>query len=62
MEMLLKFASNNVLDPFMGSSPLGVARLKQSLSYTGIELDPHCFNVACKRLDEAQRDYERNAA
>ncbi|MDF7673520.1 DNA methyltransferase [Acetobacteraceae bacterium ESL0709] len=58
MEMLLKLAGPNILDPFMGSSPLGVACIRQGLAYTGIELDPHYFDVACRRLEDAQRDYE----
>lgn len=42
-----------VLDPFMGSGTTGVAALKNSRSFIGIELDPTYFEVACDRLHDA---------
>ena len=45
----------NVLDPFMGSGTTGVACVKLGRKFTGIELDPDYFDIACKRIEEAYR-------
>lgn len=44
-----------VLDPYMGSGSTGVACAKLGLAFVGIEIDPDHFDVACERLDRAQR-------
>lgn len=44
-----------VLDPFVGSGTTGVAALRAGRRFIGIELDPSHFTIACKRIDEAQR-------
>lgn len=44
-----------ILDPFMGSGTTGVAALRAGREFVGIEIDPTFFDVACRRLDEAQR-------
>jgi DNA modification methylase len=42
-----------VLDPFMGSGTTGVAAVKLGRKFTGIEIDPGYFDIACRRmLDE----------
>ena len=46
---------DTVLDPFMGSGSCGVATVRKGLSFVGIERDPHWFAVACKRIEDAQR-------
>lgn len=51
MEGLLAIMDGPVLDPFMGSSPVGEACLNLGLPYIGIEADPHYFAVACQRLE-----------
>ncbi len=44
-----------ILDPFMGSGTTGVACAKMGRKFTGIELDPGYFDIACKRIEEAYR-------
>lgn len=43
-----------VLDPFLGSGSTTVAAVKTGRHYIGFELDPDYFDIACKRLDEAE--------
>lgn len=43
------------LDPFMGSGTTGVAAVQMGLSFVGIEREPAYFDIACKRIDQAQR-------
>jgi site-specific DNA-methyltransferase (adenine-specific) len=43
-----------VLDPFMGSGTTGIAAVQLGRRFMGIELDPHWFGVAKKRIEEAQ--------
>lgn len=42
-----------VLDPFMGSGTTGVAAIKTGRSFIGVELDPHYFETAKRRIQEA---------
>lgn len=44
-----------VLDPFMGSGTTGVAALQLGRAFVGIEKDPRWFDIACKRIADAQR-------
>ena len=44
-----------VLDPFMGSGTTLVAYVKEGRAGIGIEIDEGYFDVACRRVDEAQR-------
>ena len=44
-----------VLDPFMGSGTTGVACVKTKRDFIGIELDNNYFEIAKKRIEEAQR-------
>lgn len=46
--------SNIVLDPFLGSGTTAVAAVKTNRHYIGFELDEQYFDIACKRLDEAE--------
>lgn len=43
-----------VLDPFMGSGTTGVAAVMEGREFIGIEVGPHHFDTACKRIAEAQ--------
>jgi len=44
-----------IIDPFMGSGTTGVACVKLGRKFTGIELDPDYFDIACRRVEEAYR-------
>lgn len=44
-----------VLDPFMGSGTTGVACMAQGRSFIGIEREPKYFAIACRRIEDAQR-------
>jgi DNA modification methylase len=42
-----------ICDPFMGSGTTGVAAVKLGRKFTGIEIDPGYFDIACRRISEA---------
>jgi len=44
-----------ILDPFMGSGTTGKMALKNRRRFIGIEINPKYFDIACKRIDDAQR-------
>jgi site-specific DNA-methyltransferase (adenine-specific) len=44
-----------VLDPFMGSGTTGVACMNLGRTFIGIEQEPKYFDLACRRLENAQR-------
>ena len=46
---------DRVFDPFMGSGTTGVAAVKLGLNFTGIEIEPRYFDIACRRIGEALR-------
>jgi site-specific DNA-methyltransferase (adenine-specific)/modification methylase len=43
------------LDPFMGSGTTGVAAVQMGLQFIGIEREPKYFDIACRRIEEAQK-------
>jgi hypothetical protein len=45
----------SILDPFMGSGTTGVAAIRMGRSFIGIERDPSYFEIACRRIEQAQR-------
>jgi DNA modification methylase len=47
--------SETVLDPFMGSGTTGIAALAGGRKFIGIEIEPKYFDVACERIENAQR-------
>lgn len=57
MRWCLQQAGNpaSVVDPCMGSAPVGVACMESGISYTGIEREQRYFDVACERVLNAQR-------
>lgn len=56
MEILLdKTPGDRILDPFMGSGTTGVACMNLGRSFIGIEREPRYFDIACRRIDDAQR-------
>lgn len=48
-----------ILDPFLGSGTTAVAAVNTNRHYIGFELDPGYFDIACSRLDEAEREREK---
>jgi DNA modification methylase len=44
-----------ILDPFMGSGTTGVAAVQLGRNFIGIEQSPEYFEIACERIDQAQR-------
>lgn len=44
-----------ILDPFMGSGSTGCAAVDMGRDFIGIERDPDYFDIACKRIEDAQR-------
>lgn len=44
-----------VLDPFMGSATTGVAAISANRKFIGIEIEPKYYEIACKRIEDAQR-------
>jgi site-specific DNA-methyltransferase (adenine-specific) len=44
-----------ILDPFMGSGTTGVAAVQMERRFIGIEREPRYFDLACKRIEDAQR-------
>ena len=55
MEKIIGWTRGRVFDPFMGSGTTGVACVKLGRKFTGIELDPDYFDIACKRIEDAYR-------
>lgn len=44
-----------VCDPFMGSGTTGVAAVQEGRKFIGIELERKYFDIACRRIEDAQR-------
>lgn len=47
--------ASTILDPFMGSGTTGVAAVQEGRKFIGIEINKTYFEIACKRIEEAQR-------
>lgn len=43
-----------ILDPFMGSGSTGIAAVESGRQFIGIEMSTQYFDIACRRLEEAQ--------
>jgi site-specific DNA-methyltransferase (adenine-specific) len=44
-----------ILDPFMGSGTTGVAAVQMGRKFIGIERELKYFDIACKRIEDAQK-------
>jgi len=44
-----------ILDPYMGSGSTGVAAVQMRHPFIGIEIEERYFDIACRRIEEAQR-------
>lgn len=48
--------ARSIIDPFMGAGTSGVAAARLGRKFTGIELSPKYFDIACRRIaDELKR-------
>ena len=48
-------AAEVILDPFMGSGTTGVACAQLGRKFIGIEIEPKYFDIACRRIEKAQK-------
>ena len=58
MEWVISHLPNDVetiIDPYMGSGTTGVACMNLKKKFVGIEREKKYFDIACKRLEDAQR-------
>lgn len=46
-----------IADPFMGSGTTGVACMNLGRKFIGIEIERRYFDIACERIDQAQRQH-----
>ena len=46
--------AGTILDPFMGSGTTGVACVQTGRKFVGIEIDPGYFEIAKRRIEQAQ--------
>jgi len=47
--------ATTILDPFMGSGTTGVAATQMGRDFIGIEREERYFDIACRRIEQAQR-------
>lgn len=47
--------TQTILDPFMGSGTTGVAAVQMGRDFIGIEREERYFEIACRRIEQAQR-------
>jgi len=50
-----KIKGRTILDPFMGSGTTGVACVNLGRKFIGIEIEEKYFDIACKRISQAER-------
>lgn len=55
MERLLAISPQSVCDPFMGTGTTGIVAVRAGIDFIGIERDPVYFDIACRRIEDAQR-------
>lgn len=57
MKWCINFLPNaqTILDPFLGSGTTGVAAVQMGRKFIGIEREPKYFDIACKRIEDAQK-------
>lgn len=62
-ELVGLFTNENeiIFDPFMGSGSTGVAAVALGRRFIGIERSPEYFDIACRRIENAQREGLINA-
>jgi hypothetical protein len=55
MEQFVDWTEGLILDPFMGSGTTAIACLKRNRKFIGIEFNSKYFDIACKRIEESQK-------
>lgn len=50
--------NETIFDPFMGSGTTGVAAVQMGRKFIGIEREPKYFEIACRRIEDAQRSVD----
>ena len=55
MKIVRNVNAETILDPFMGTGTTGEACIKQGKRFVGIEVIPKYFDMACRRLEAANR-------
>ena len=55
MQWCVEMTAGTVLDPFMGSGTTGVACARLGRRFVGIEIEPKYFDIACRRVEQAQK-------
>lgn len=55
MSRVIEWTRGTVFDPFMGSGTTGVACTTLGRKFIGIEISEKYFDIACKRIDQAER-------
>ena len=61
MEWAISQAPSDVLtvcDPYMGSGTTGVASVKMGKTFLGIEREHKYFDIACRRIEQAQQQQD----
>jgi len=59
---MFSFVGDTVLDPFMGTATTNTAALRWGRNSIGVEVDPHYFGMAHRRVTEAGADLFGKAA
>lgn len=55
VHLIEKAPPGTILDPFMGSGTTGVACARLGRRFIGIEIEEKYFSIACRRIEQAQR-------
>jgi len=55
MEQFVEWTRGVVVDPFMGSGTTGVACMNLHREFVGVEIESRYFDIACRRIEDAQR-------
>ncbi len=57
MEFCIRQCSDagTIIDPYMGSGTTGVACANLGRAFIGCEIEPRYFDIACRRIEDAQR-------
>ena len=54
-KIIMNVNGTTICDPFMGSGSTGVAAVEFDRNFIGIEREPKFFDIACRRIEDAQR-------